>query len=854
MTQSISEPTSAGQISHTPEKPKTSRNHSLDREKSFQLDGLKQIDHRLVDSPQQSSTKNEGGIHFISESQSAQHEHIREDGSRFRPEERVDGRNPRAKRTSSYHPTQVLDDTARITRNLPLSAPLISLENTIHLGFKISRRTNVELVDGEFLKIIDIVQDTRTAEITLRGWLFRRTRGMNGLLERKLNEICWILHIDEDDQRKASVQGMESIPIANVVRRRHIRMTNLPFPELSWREDPREPEAIIFRDRVLVCRFKYVCSYADANARERNNWCEKALHRLRTSECDHLCSKEDEEIRSSWRGETVKGGSSKSLLAGEAEFLEQERQCYRSIQDLTIPLISRRSRSSNGLVPSSMRHGSVGSLIGELDMLKTSDVAEDESEDVELQLITSQEFQNRNIPRNSSVQIIEAGPKMSSNPASVNQKARNFNKEKSQPKNFIDLTIDDGPSTRTNNKAKVGCDSFPSSEERAPLEVADIPPPTGLKHRYQICQRKGPDQRNLPQSSYQTRPKRSMDQVQLISHHPRKRINVSCDSRNFNPNSSCHDLVPPLRSEGQLTNPEDSDRNFGRSGSSTSVEELGVKNCSSNRTAKSPIFLRPPTSVDLTIDSVFSEDKYAPGSPVKYPEPPSRLPGGRRSPGRGTFSLDESKSLETQLDESKPAFPPPNSATTHKSLAAPLLEAGYAEPTNPSDRQQRYTFGDCFCGAGGTSRGAIGAGLRVEWGFDFTLAACKSYALNFYAARVYNIWAHQFSSLQNQDHKVDICHLSPPCQFFSDAHTVLGKDDDMNIASLFAIFELLQQAKPRVVTLEQTSGLLRRHPVFLNAVILMFTSRGFSIRWRLLNCADFGLPQRRLRVFMIASW
>jgi DNA (cytosine-5)-methyltransferase 1 len=76
----------------------------------------------------------------------------------------------------------------------------------------------------------------------------------------------------------------------------------------------------------------------------------------------------------------------------------------------------------------------------------------------------------------------------------------------------------------------------------------------------------------------------------------------------------------------------------------------------------------------------------------------------------------------------------------------------------------------------------------------------------------------------------------------------------MNVASLFAIFELLRSARPRVVTLEQTSGLLRRHPIFLNAVILMFTARGFSIRWRLLNCADFGLPQRRLRLFMIASW
>ena len=151
------------------------------------------------------------------------------------------------------------------------------------------------------------------------------------------------------------------------------------------------------------------------------------------------------------------------------------------------------------------------------------------------------------------------------------------------------------------------------------------------------------------------------------------------------------------------------------------------------------------------------------------------------------------------------------------------------------------------------SRGAVNAGLRINWGFDFNLAACKTYKMNFFDTKIYNVWANQFSEAKAADHKVDICHLSPPCQFFSDAHTVQGKDDDMNTASLFAIFNLLEEAKPRVVTLEQTSGLIRRHPIFFNAVVNMFTSRGFSVRWRVMNCADFVLPQRRMRLFVIAS-
>lgn len=168
--------------------------------------------------------------------------------------------------------------------------------------------------------------------------------------------------------------------------------------------------------------------------------------------------------------------------------------------------------------------------------------------------------------------------------------------------------------------------------------------------------------------------------------------------------------------------------------------------------------------------------------------------------------------------------------------------------------QRRYTFGDCFCGAGGMSRGAVQAGLRVEWGFDFNFTACQSYRLNFYGTKVFNIGAAHFTNLFDEDHKVDICHISPPCQYFSHAHTTVGKDDEMNIISLFAIGPLLSKTKPRVVTLEQTSGLLTRHWPYFCMVANMFTNRGFSIRWRLLELADYGIPQSRKRLIMIASW
>ncbi|RAL65831.1 hypothetical protein DID88_005494 [Monilinia fructigena] len=153
------------------------------------------------------------------------------------------------------------------------------------------------------------------------------------------------------------------------------------------------------------------------------------------------------------------------------------------------------------------------------------------------------------------------------------------------------------------------------------------------------------------------------------------------------------------------------------------------------------------------------------------------------------------------------------------------------------ETSQTLTYGDAFCGAGGTTRGAAMAGLRVKWERFVALATPSPY-----------------SSYVPDDVKVDILHLSPPCQYFSPAHTIEGKNDEMNTASLFAVAAVIKVAKPRVVTLEQTFGILYpRFRGYFHSLICMFTSCGFSLRWAIVPLAQWGLPQRRFRLIIIAS-
>ena len=93
------------------------------------------------------------------------------------------------------------------------------------------------------------------------------------------------------------------------------------------------------------------------------------------------------------------------------------------------------------------------------------------------------------------------------------------------------------------------------------------------------------------------------------------------------------------------------------------------------------------------------------------------------------------------------------------------------QSSQPVDRRRYYTFGDAFCGADGTSRGAKGAMLKVLWGFDYNPATIESFAKNFTDARCWAIAAHKFITVDFEDFKVDVLHMSPPCQTFSPAHT-----------------------------------------------------------------------------------
>ncbi|WP_242056060.1 DNA cytosine methyltransferase [Nostoc flagelliforme] len=98
------------------------------------------------------------------------------------------------------------------------------------------------------------------------------------------------------------------------------------------------------------------------------------------------------------------------------------------------------------------------------------------------------------------------------------------------------------------------------------------------------------------------------------------------------------------------------------------------------------------------------------------------------------------------------------------------------------------------------------------------------------------------------------CHASPVCANFSQAHTAkAGKGietaDDLSAA--IAVAEAIRQLQPRVFTLENVPRY--QNSQSFSIILSALEQEGYLVNYSVVNMADFGLPQARRRLVLIAS-
>jgi DNA (cytosine-5)-methyltransferase 1 len=152
-------------------------------------------------------------------------------------------------------------------------------------------------------------------------------------------------------------------------------------------------------------------------------------------------------------------------------------------------------------------------------------------------------------------------------------------------------------------------------------------------------------------------------------------------------------------------------------------------------------------------------------------------------------------------------------------------------------------------GAGGQALGLEQAGFKHTLLVDNDPACCATLRLNRPSWCVVESDLNHFEGRQFRG--ADLFAGGLPCPPFSVAGKQLGSKDERNLFP--AALRLIDEIRPRAVMIENVRG-------FLGAVFDDYRERlkrqlkelGYTADWRLLNASEFGVPQLRPRVVIVA--
>ncbi len=172
---------------------------------------------------------------------------------------------------------------------------------------------------------------------------------------------------------------------------------------------------------------------------------------------------------------------------------------------------------------------------------------------------------------------------------------------------------------------------------------------------------------------------------------------------------------------------------------------------------------------------------------------------------------------------------------------------------------KRIKVASIFSGCGGSDLGILGGfnfngkkygelPFEIVFALDNDAKAVETYNKNFeHKAVTADIVKHPISKIPD----FELLLGGFPCQSFSTVNPSKNPFDDR--AKLYKrMARILKEKKPKFFIAENVKGLvvLKKGEIFRN-VLREFEKQGYKTYWHLVNAADYGVPQRRVRVFII---
>lgn len=172
--------------------------------------------------------------------------------------------------------------------------------------------------------------------------------------------------------------------------------------------------------------------------------------------------------------------------------------------------------------------------------------------------------------------------------------------------------------------------------------------------------------------------------------------------------------------------------------------------------------------------------------------------------------------------------------------------------------KRKYNCVELFAGSGGLGTGFANSGFNIISANDVWKAAGETYTTNhpnvkYVVKDIAELTGDELldgTGYKKED--VDVIIGGPPCQGFS----TLGKrfiDDPRN--KLFKEYvRLVNEIKPKFFVMENVSGILSMEGgKVLENILKSFNDIGYKLEYKLLNAAEYGVPQQRERTIFIGT-
>ena len=156
---------------------------------------------------------------------------------------------------------------------------------------------------------------------------------------------------------------------------------------------------------------------------------------------------------------------------------------------------------------------------------------------------------------------------------------------------------------------------------------------------------------------------------------------------------------------------------------------------------------------------------------------------------------------------------------------------------------------DLFSGAGGLSLGLQSAGAELVACVEKNRDACDTHATHSPNCEHFQCDIREIDFTRYRG-KLDVVAGGPPCQPFSLGGLRKANQDRRDMIPEF--IRCLNEAHPPAFIMENVPGLITRQTrPYFDSVLSKLCAAGYHLNWAVLHSADYGVPQKRRRLFVL---